>query len=192
MPFARSARSAPPAPCLLALCLLAWSALPSRAAAEVRRCVMPGGSVVHTDRNCGSLGGIEQARSDPGETYPTRLYHGRCAATVPDLLYELTTAIDSQDVNRLAAAYHWPGLSGQAANATMDRLDDIAGRPLLDLRVLTADVVPAPAADDPLAWPVHDVRPTGVRVEQVRPGTNVPVTTVFGLRKHLGCWWVQL
>lgn len=192
MPSARSARSAPPAPCLIALAVLASSALPTPAAAEVRRCVMPGGNVVHTDRSCGSLGGVEQARSDPATTASTRLYHGRCAATMPDLLYELTTAIDSRDVNRLAAAYHWPGLSGRAANATMDRLDAIAARPLLDLRIITADVAAAPTADDPLTLAAFDVRPTGVRVEQVRPGTSVPVTTVFGLRKHLGCWWVRL
>ena len=167
MPFARAAP--------MLLCMLALAAWSSPGAAEVRRCVMPGGNVVHTDRSCSSLGGVEQARRDPGKAYATRLYYGRCAATVPDLLYELTTAIDSRDVNRLAAAYHWPGLSGHAANATMDRLDDIAARPLLDLRVVTTDI-----------------RPTGVRVEQVRPGGNAPVTTVFGLRKYQGCWWVQL
>lgn len=187
MPFARSAP--------LVLCLVALSAWPSRGAAEVRRCVMPGGNVVHTDRGCSSLGGVEQARRDPGKAYATRLYYGRCAATVPDLLYELTTAIDTRDVNRLAASYHWPGLSGHAANATMDRLDDIAARPLLDLRIVTADVVGAPAADDPddpLPLPRFDVQPTGIRVEQVRPGSQAAVTTVFGLRKYQGCWWVQL
>ena len=184
MPFARAAPKL--------LCMLVLAAWSSPGAAEVRRCVMPGGNVVHTDRSCSSLGGVEQARRDPGKAYATRLYYGRCAATVPDLLYELTTAIDSRDVNRLAAAYHWPGLSGHAANATMDRLDDIAARPLLDLRVVTTDVVGVPPEDDPLALPAFDVRPTGVRVEQVRPGSNAPVTTVFGLRKHQGCWWVQL
>lgn len=174
------------------LCLLVLATLPFRVAAEVRRCVMPGGNVVHTDRSCSSLGGVEQARQDPGKAYTARLYYGRCAATVPDLLYELTSAIDSRDVNRLAASFHWPGLSGRTANATMDRLDAIAARPLLDLRVVTTDVVTEPPADDPWALPDFDVRPTGVRLEQVRRDSQVQVTTVFGLRKHLGCWWVQL
>lgn len=179
-------------PATAALCLLALAALPSVAAAEIRRCVMPGGNVVHTDRSCSSLGGVEQFRPDPGRAYSARLYYGACAATLPDLLYELTSAIDSRDVNRLAASYHWPGLSGRNANATMDRLDDIAARPLLDLRLVTTEVATEPPADDPWALPEVDIRPTGVRVDQAMPGTQAPVTTTFGLRKHLGCWWVRL
>lgn len=184
-------RSAPAV--LFLLLALAWSAT---IRAEVRRCVMPGGNVVFTDRHCGSLGAVEQSRRHADTPVATRLYHGRCAGTLPDLLYEVTSAIDSRDVNRLAAAYHWPGMSGGAANATLDRLDTIATRSLLDVRIVTTDV-PAVAPDDsfsadPAAVDEVRVVPTGLRLEQVLDDGRTPVTTHFSLRRHLDCWWVRL
>lgn len=167
--------------------------LPAAAGAEIRRCGMPDGNIVYTDRSCQSLGGRELPRAAATPVLANRLYHGRCAATLPDLVYEVTSAIDSHDVNRLAAAYHWPGMSGRAANATMDRLDTIAARTLLDLRVVTTDVPLAPAdPDDPFATPAVRVVPTGLRAEQVLPDGTTPVATHFALRRHLDCWWVRL
>ena len=180
------------APAFLLLVLAAWA---GPADAEIRRCVMPDGNVVHTDRNCASLGAVEQARRIDGPAPATRVYHAGCARTLHDLLYEVTSAIDSRDVNRLAAAYHWPGMSGSTANATMDRLDAIAGRPLLEVRLLTTDVPAAPPAD-PYAPDAATGRarvvPTGIRVEQVLQDGRTPVTTHFALRRHLDCWWVRL
>ncbi|HEU4814190.1 MAG TPA: hypothetical protein VFS99_08185 [Xanthomonadaceae bacterium] len=174
---------------LLSSISVSW---PAPAGAVVRRCVMPGGNVVHTDRSCSSIGAVEQSRHDPGPAFPSRLYYGSCARTLPDLVYELTSAIDSRDVNRLAASYHWPGLSGSVANATMNRLDELAARPLLDLRIVTTDVTPAAPPDDPFAIPEVRVRPTGLRVEQVLPDGNAQVTTMLGLHRHMDCWWVRL
>lgn len=178
------------------LLLFLATAWPDPLRAEVRRCVMPGGNVVHTDRSCSALGGVEQPRTAADQPVATHLYHGRCAATLPDLLYEVTSAIDSRDVNRLAASYHWPGMSGNTANATLDRLDAIAARPLLDVRIVTADI-PVEPPDDPLAADpssIAEVRvvPTGLRVEQVLDDGRTPVTTHFALRRHLDCWWVRL
>lgn len=175
------------------LAFAACTALPGPASAEIRRCGMPDGNIVYTDRSCHSLGGRELPREAATVVQANRLYHGRCAATLPDLVYEVTSAIDSHDVNRLAAAYHWPGLSGGTANATMRRLESISDRALLDLRVVTTDV-PVEAADpgNPFATPAVRVVPTGLRAEQVLPDGTTPVATHFALRRHLGCWWVRL
>ena len=175
--------------------LIAFAAGP--AGAEVRRCAMPDGNILYTDRSCQSLGAVELSRETASRP-ATRLYHGGCAATLQDLLYEVTTAIDTHDVNRLAASYHWPGLSGRAANATMDRLDAIATRPLIDLRLVTADLPQAPRHGDPAdpgaaaAAPEVRVVPAGLRAEQVRADGTTPVSTHFSLRRHLDCWWVRL
>ena len=174
---------------LLCIASLAW---PAPAEAAVRRCVMPGGNVVHTDRPCASIGAAEQSRHEPGRAFPSRLYHGRCAGTLPDLVYEVTSALDARDVNRLAASYHWPGLSGGAANAIMDRLDEMAARPLLDLRIITTEIAAPPPPGDPHALPEVRLRPTGLRVEQVLPDGATRVTTMLGLHRHLDCWWVRL
>lgn len=154
---------------------------------------MPDGNLVYTDRSCQSLGAVELPREAPAAIHTSRVYHGGCAATLRDLVYEVTAAIDSHDVNRLAAAYHWPGMTGRSANATMDRLDRIAALPLVDLRVVTVDVPVAPTdQDDPYAVPEVRVVPTGLRAEQVRADGATPVSTHFSLRRHLDCWWVRL
>jgi hypothetical protein len=166
---------------------------------EVRRCVTPDGRTLYTDRRCDSLGAIERAAParDPGRSVAsTRLYRGGCARNLQDLMYELTTSIDSGDVNRLAALYHWPGMSSGPAERIMRRLDDIVRRPLVD-------VVPIqPPVADPVAgvtldgnvYPQASVRaaPVGLRVEQTLANGATPARTVFGLRRHMACWWIQL
>ena len=177
---------------IASLVLLAAGALPASGGAQVRHCVMPDGNELYTDRSCHALGALEVAMAAAERPAATRVYYGACATTLPDLVYELTSAIDSHDVNRLAAHYHWPGLAGGTANATMDRLDAIAARPLLDLRVVTADVAGPPVPGDPYALPDVRVVPTGLRVEQLTGENGAPVTTVLSLHRHLGCWWVRL
>ena len=73
----------------------------------------------------------------------------------------------------------------------MDRLDGIARRPLVD-------IVPVyPAAADGEAgdyYPQTTVRraPVALRLEQTLGNGSTPSRTVLGLRRYLGCWWVQL
>ena len=78
----------------------------------------------------------------------------------------------------------------------MDRLDAIASRPLLDVRLVTTDIPVEPPADpfsaDPAAIAEVRVVPTGLRVEQVLADGRTPATTQFALRRHLDCWWVRL
>lgn len=58
---------------------------------------------------------------------------------------------------------------------------------------------PAPASADastdtaasPPAAP-RPPRPVGLRLEQTLAGTATPVRTVFGLRRHYGCFWIRL
>ena len=40
--------------------------------------------------------------------------------------------------------------------------------------------------------PPRPPRLVGLRVEQTLADGNTPSRTVFGVRKHLGCWWVRL
>jgi hypothetical protein len=174
---------------------------PAPAQGEVRRCMTPDGRTLYTDRHCESLGAVERAApattaATGGSLASTRLYRGGCARNLQDLMYELTTSIDSGDVNRLAALYHWPGMSSGPAERIMRRLDDIVRRPLVD-------VVPIqPAVADPVtgvsldgnAYPQASVRaaPVGLRVEQTLANGTTPSRTVFGLRRHMACWWIQL
>jgi hypothetical protein len=174
---------------------VATAAIPP-ARAEVHRCTTPDGDSVYTDKRCADIGAIErlsQAAPDPAGA--SRLYRSDCSRTLQDLIYELTAAIDSRDVNRLAGVYDWNGMSSSGAFKVMDRLDAIAQRPLVDV----VPVVPRPPdADGMLAdgeyYPQSTVRraPVGLRLEQTLGNSATPSRTVLGLSRRMGCWWVRL
>src|SRR4051812_27576641 len=95
---------------LLLFLLLCCAAFP--AAATVRRCVAPDGTLVFTDRRCADVGAVERPQSDTAPAVAPRAgYRSACPRTLRDLVDELRTAVDTRDVNRLAAIYQWAGLS---------------------------------------------------------------------------------
>lgn len=188
------------------------------AMAEVRRCVTASGQTIFTDRKCPDVGATE--RVPQASTTTARAYRGGCAHNLQDLVYEISTAIDAQDGNRLAGVYHWTGMSGDAAYQVWSRLDTIAHRPLVDIvPVMPAAPVDPPllpppvtppvttgdaattlppssgsASVDPQLYPQTSVRrtPVALRVEQTLGASATPSRTVFGLVRHFGCWWVRL
>lgn len=175
-------------PGLLAL-IATWACAPV-AHAQVRRCAGPDGTSIYTDRKCADIGAIERLPRTTGAG-AARLYRTSCSRNLQDLVYELTTAIDSRDVNRLAGVYHWVGMSSRTGYAVMRQLDAIAKRPLVDI------IPVAPASADGVDgdyYPQAVVRraPVGLRLEQTLGNGSTPSRTVLGLRRHLGCWWVTL
>ena len=173
----------------LPLLLLALSALPWTlpAHAQVRRCTGADGAAIYTDRRCADLGATDRVpHAAAGQ--PARFYRGGCARNLLDLVYELTAAMDSRDVNRIAGLYHWVGMSSTGSVAVMNRLDLIAQRPLVD-------IVPVyPASEEGDYYPQTTIRraPIGLRLEQTLSNGSTPSRTMLGLRRYLGCWWVHL
>lgn len=193
--------------------LLAW---PVPVAAEVSRCERGDGSTAFTDRRCAEIGAVErQAPRDPAGSH--RFYRGGCARNVQDLVFEMSTAIDARDANRLASVYHWAGMSSRTATPVMTRLDALVQRPLVDI----VPVLPAPPAATLATWsgpgpgvdsgfdaadaiggpavPVagyqypstvgHD--PVALRVVQTLDNGSTPSETVFDLHRHFGCVWIK-
>jgi hypothetical protein len=191
---------------LLAVVALAAALLwPLRGDAQIRRCTRPDGEVVFTDRDCTDVGG--QARPAPAmhsPVYGGKAYARGCSRSLRDLIFEVTASIESRDVNRLAAVYNWTGMSNRNGYAVLGRLDTIANRPLLDVSA----VLPAPqlsmeadggmtvsGAVDAQDWPGATVvrrSPVALRVEQTLSNGSTPSRTMFGLRRHMGCWWIVL
>jgi hypothetical protein len=177
------------APCLAAL---GWS---GQSHAQVHRCTLPDGTALYTDRACAAVGAVDRVPRTGLGAGGVRLYRGGCARNLQDLVYEMTTAIDANDVNRLAGVYDWVGASSSSAATLMDRLDLVARRPLVDIVPVTAN---APASDSdgavPDLYPQTTVRrpPVALRVEQTLANGSTPSRTVFGLRRYLGCWWITL
>lgn len=183
---------------LLLACLL-----PSRAAqAQVRQCIGGDGALVYTDRRCADIGASERPAADTAIGMPgQRLSRGGCSRSVQDLVYALGSAIQSGDANQVAGMYDWAGMSTANGYRLMARLDAIARRPLVDLQPVYAgganeygyDII---EFDDEtgavVSKPQRKPRLIGLRVEQTLADGSTPSRTVFGLRRHLGCWWVRL
>lgn len=170
------------------LAMSAMWAMPSHA--QVRRCTGPDGGSIYTDRRCQDIGATDRLPRATGDQ-AARFYRPGCARNLQDLVYGLTAAIDSGDVNQLAGLYHWVGMSSSASYAVMNRLDVIARRPLVDM----VPVFPGSASDEPDDYyPQTTVRrvPIGLRLEQTLANGSTPSRTVLGLRRHLGCLWVHL
>lgn len=171
--------------------LLAAAWWPSPARADVRRCSTADGGTAYTDRRCADIGGVERLpRGGATGIGGHNLYRGGCARNLQDLVYELTTAIDSGDANRLASVYHWTGLSSRQGYAVMARLSGVVKRPLIDI----APVMPASADGiDGDLYPQTTVRraPVALRIEQTLANGSTPSRSVFGLQRHFGCWWIR-
>lgn len=181
--------------------MIALAALPAgHAAAQVRQCIGNDGSVVYTDRQCVDIGASERLpMPGMGSATGARLHRG-CARSVQDLVYELSSAIASTDVNQLAGVYHWAGMSTANGYRLMARLEAIARRPLVDVQPMYAggtdpyaDIIEFDAETGEVISPrPRKPRLIGLRVEQTLANGSTPSRTVFGLRQHLGCWWVRL
>lgn len=200
---------------LIAAC---WPWTPPARAQEtlMNRCTGPGGSTIYTDRPCDSLGATARlprgTGSGPGNTGARR---GGCARSMQELIHEITNAIDTRDVNRLGAVYHWPGHSPESGYRVLDQLQAIVDRPLVDIvplrgnaPAMVADAAPQapsppvadtpppaePAATAPTDTPARPTiirrAPVGLRLEQTLRNGSTPSRTVFGLRRHLDCWWI--
>lgn len=185
-----------PAPLVILTLALAACAMPGTAAAQVHRCNTADGGVTYTDKRCRDIG-AQQAPSRPSASGAVArgVRAARCPRTVQDLMYEVTSAIDHRDANRLAALYHWPGTSSSEGYRIMERLSAVTARPLVEVAPV---MPPAPLDADGLPvdgelYPQTTVRqaPIGLRVEQTLANGSTPSRTHFGLRRHLDCLWIS-
>lgn len=173
-------------------------ALPHGAArAQVRHCLAADGTRVFTDRHCEDIGASDY-RAPPASADAARVPQNVCARSVQDLAYALDEAIRSGDANRIAALYDWAGMGTANAYRLMGRLDAIARRPLVDVQPMYAgnrEDEYGYETPDPAGQPGEALRRPqliGLRVEQTLSNGSTPSHAVFGLRRHLGCWWVRL
>ncbi|MDR7191672.1 hypothetical protein [Luteimonas terrae] len=184
---------------LLTASAIAAVCVPAGASAQVRRCTGPDGGTIYTDRACSAVGATASVPRE-GSARPA-LPRISCQRQLRGLIQELSFAIDQRDTNRLAGLYHWQGLSQTGGYQILDRLDAIAQRPLVNITAQRpAQAVVAQdrggftgwvsARDIPTAAPERP--PTSLRIDQTGASGGGTVTTVFGLRRHLGCWWLSL
>ena len=191
---------------LLAVTLTGAPAIAPAYAQSINRCTGADGTTIYTDRRCSDVGAVSTPQSGAAPGPAPRAYRG-CPRNVQDLMHEVSTAIDSRDVNRLAGVYHFAGVSHRNGHNVMDRLEVIVQRPLVRIVPVQAQATApasAPSAEysgstfpsrvpPPLATAAAARRrPVGLRLEQTVGDRITPRSTVLGLRRHMGCWWVSL
>lgn len=196
MPACQVSATLPVLPALLLACLLA-GAWPSKADAEIRRCVRADGSAVYTDRRCDDVGAIARVAAPHGRVAAPS---SGCARNLQDLLFRVSSAIDARDANRLAGTYHWAGMSAGPSRGVMDRLATVAHRPLIAIVPVMA-AVPMYRDDDnrpggnrpegTRSRGMADPAPVALRIEQTLDNGITPSSTTFGLRRYFGCLWIQ-
>lgn len=122
--------------------------------------------------------------------YDLRRSSDSCSRDRIELMFELSAAVESGDVNRIAAIYDWNGMGSAASRGVMDRLEAVAGRTLVDVLPVYP---PDETGLDLPAWPVPlvDRPPVALRVEQTLSDGATPVSTTFAMRQRMGCWWVS-
>lgn len=178
--------------------LAAVHAAPATAQAQkIRRCTTADGGTIVTDKPCAAIDAQDRLPRIGGSGMFARPQRGGCARTLDELSYEVATAIDLQDANRLAASYHWVGMGGDNAYRVFARLEAIAQRPMLDIGPAGGgiDAEPRWVEDaDGFLNPVYPKPrpPTGLSILQ-SPSRNSTqsIRTVFGLRRHMGCLWIS-
>ena len=144
---------------------------------------------------CGSAAAQAQQYASGASGWMPR-YRSGCVHELQAFVQELSTAVEVNDVNRLAALYRWNGTSSRAGYDLMHRLESIAARPLLQV----VAVYPVTEDDDgfpdssmaPAPAPVAAAAPVGLRLEQTLADGTTPASTTLWLRRDLGCWWVTL
>ena len=186
---------------LMGACLCG-SAVPAHAQKKVQRCTTMSGETIYTDKRCEDVGGMDRLpRVASGGMGGSSIYRSGCSRTLSDLVYQITAAIENNDVNRLASVYQWADVSNAAASRILDKLEAIVERPLVDIVPVRPQPPPIVDEDGTVIdgnedgyYPQTTVRtrPVGLRLEQTLKNGSTPSRTYLGLRRSYNCFWVSL
>ena len=158
--------------CLLAvigLAGLAGGLLPGQAEAQVSRCVDRQGNSVFTDRPCEAVDSASRVPHAARASGRGSAYRGACARSLPMLIHDLSSAIQSGDANRLGMLYLWAGVSDADAVRTFNRLQSIVERPLVDIVPLRREVSYTPPSPTAPATPAEAAAPAAAPRAATRP-----------------------
>lgn len=123
---------------------------------------------------------------------------GGCARTPTQLAMDLRAALALGDVNHVAESYHWVGMSSKQGERTLDRLQHLTGKPVLDSHYYNAQIGFGNAADADGSWTTTaDVRAGAgaggnVGVLQLVQGDGALRSAIdFTVQRYAGCYFVE-
>jgi hypothetical protein len=189
---------------------------PLRAAGAILRCQSSDGTRVYTDKACGAFGA--KAAPIPGDLlgriYRDEARFGRdddtpaptmspmpasrraassgCARTPTQLAMDLRGSLALGDVNRLAESYHWVGMSSRQGERTLDRLQGLIGRPVLDSHYFDARIGAVSDADGGTMASNSDTLGGDAGMLQLVLGQDEARTAIdFDVHRYAGCYFVS-
>ncbi|HGM5045715.1 TPA: DUF4124 domain-containing protein [Stenotrophomonas maltophilia] len=187
---------------LLLLSLCSASSVVHAQSPRLNRCTDAQGQSVYTDRPCDAVGAQSRLPSPAptGSTLPRDTLGARCPRRLSELVEALRTGIVSNDVNRLSSLYLWGAVSDAGAQRILGQLESLARRPLVDVVPVypsqglasSQEEGQSPAAQGSDPEPPAARHPVGLRLEQTLPGSVSRASTVLGLRRQYGCFWITL
>jgi hypothetical protein len=125
------------------------------------------------------MGSAALAPAAPGRRSPV----AGCAHTPAQLATDLHASVALGDVNRIAESYHFAGMSSDAGERVLDRLQDIAGRPVVDSHYYAASIGPAPISDDGSA--------PGMLQLVMGNAQGGDAAVEFDVHRYAGCYFVS-
>ena len=185
----------------------------------MKRCTLPDGSAIYTDRQCADIGARERLATAPASAPSASvLRRSVCARNPQALADDMAMALQSGDANRVAALYDWTGVGSSTANAMMDRLQVLAERTTVDVQLqYAAATLPstlpretsrdisgnAPQRFDERTGQLLAQAPSnnagsntprllGLQISQAQKNGYTAVTTRVGLHRRMDCWWLSL
>jgi hypothetical protein len=190
-----------------------------QATTAIQRCASADGTIVYTDKACSSLGASnvaipgalltriahEEARfagtaggddanamaavpSSPGR----RSAASGCARTPTQLAMDLRGALALGDVNRVAESYDWRGMTSRQGMQTMDRLQRLIGKPVLDSHYFDAQIAIGGTADaGSLLASTSGIGGDAGVLQLVLGNDSSRMALDFDVRKTMGCYFVH-
>ena len=117
-----------------------------------------------------------------------------CARTPTQLAMDLRGALGLGDVNRVAESYDWVGMSNKQGQRTLDRLQQLIGRPVIDSHYFDAQITSSPFADAGavITADASDDRPGNAGMLQLTLGSGMQATIIdFDVRHYAGCYFIR-
>jgi hypothetical protein len=200
----------------LALLLCTASvATPLNATSAILRCRSADGTLVYTDKACNAFGA--KAAPMPGKLL-TRIYHDEarfgddeiamsapqvptpatrrdpskgCARTPTQLAMDLRGSLALGDVNRVAESYHWVGMSSRQGERTLDRLQRLVGKPVLDSQYFDAQIGMADAGTQLANAGDSAVGGDAGMLQLVLADDDDRSAIDFDVHRYAGCYFVS-
>ncbi|MDB6164606.1 MAG: hypothetical protein JWL98_2038 [Xanthomonadaceae bacterium] len=190
---------------------------PLHATTAVLRCVAADGTVAYTDKACSALGArsipipgrlLTQIAHDelrlgdnaddsvgyPAPIVPSRRSPvGGCARTPTQLAMDLRGSLTLGDVNRVAESYDWVGMSSREGAHTLDRLQQLIGKPVIDSHYFDAQIgfAGVPDAGEQVASSAGGTGGDAGMLQLVLGDGGARTATDFDVHKVRGCYFVK-